>query len=253
MSYAKEGGHYYQADGTPCYEVPNKSKGGMRPTTLRDAKKMGLFPSVTTILKLLAAPNLEQWKQKQIMMAALTLPHIEGENLAQFEKRVWDDAGEQSRVAREEGTRIHGIIEGYYSGETMTLSETDTKFLDGVRNALDEAFGEQTWCAEKSFSSPLGFGGKVDLHSPFVIIDYKTKDFTEDDLKKPFSYENHILQLSAYRRGLGYPDAEIANVFISRTVPGLVKVETHKEDYWDRFECLLRYWQLSKNYVPENK
>jgi len=35
----KESGHYYAADGTAVFEVPNKSKGGMRPTTLRDCKK----------------------------------------------------------------------------------------------------------------------------------------------------------------------------------------------------------------------
>jgi len=34
----KESGHYYAKDGTAVFEVPNKSKGGMRPTTLRDAK-----------------------------------------------------------------------------------------------------------------------------------------------------------------------------------------------------------------------
>ena len=55
----KESGHWYAADGTAVFEVPNKSKGGMRPTTLKDCRALGLYPSVTTIMKVLAAPELD--------------------------------------------------------------------------------------------------------------------------------------------------------------------------------------------------
>ena len=43
MSIATESGHWYQADGTPAYEI-KKPGGGMRPATLRDARKLGLLP-----------------------------------------------------------------------------------------------------------------------------------------------------------------------------------------------------------------
>ena len=56
----KESGHYYDLTGKAVFEVPNKSKGGMRHTTLRDAKSLGLLPSVTTIFKCLAAPELDR-------------------------------------------------------------------------------------------------------------------------------------------------------------------------------------------------
>ncbi len=35
----KDTGHYYDKNGKAVFEVPNKSKGGMRPTTLRDCRK----------------------------------------------------------------------------------------------------------------------------------------------------------------------------------------------------------------------
>ena len=61
---AKESGHWYDKDGNPAYTQPNKSKPGeTRPTTLRDAKAQNLSPSVTTVLKIMAARGLEIWKQ----------------------------------------------------------------------------------------------------------------------------------------------------------------------------------------------
>ena len=35
--------HWYSRDGRPAYEVES-AKGMMRPTTLRDARKLGLVP-----------------------------------------------------------------------------------------------------------------------------------------------------------------------------------------------------------------
>jgi len=241
--YTSESGHYYAQDGSPAYTQPNKSKGGDRPTTLRDAMKLDLVPSVTTILNVAAKPQLERWKANQIMMAALTLPQVEGESLKDFESRIWADANAQSNEARDKGTEIHGYIEAYFE----TGAYADNPYVIGVVSALDLSFGNQEWKAEKSFASPLGFGGKIDLYSDGVVVDYKTKD--KLDFKKPMTYPENLMQLSAYRKGLELPNAKTANVFIQRDLidgKASVKVEIHEEDYWDRFECLLTYWQLTK-------
>lgn len=244
-----ESGHWYEQDGTPAYEQPNKSKPGMfRPTTLRDAKKLGLVPSVTGILNMAAKPMLEQWKLNQLMLAALTLPAVAGETSRQYESRLWEDANAQAKDARDEGTRIHGFIEAFYQDDKVT-AEGDP-YISAVVKALDDAFGKQKWSAEKSFASPLGYGGKVDLHSPDVIIDYKTKDLAKMDMKKSMSYPENKMQLSAYRKGLDAPNAKIANLYIGRELQedgtALVKLEIHDEDYWPHFECLLNYWKLIK-------
>ena len=44
-----ESGHWYDRDGRPAYEQATKA-GGVRATDLRDARKLGLLPSVTTVL-----------------------------------------------------------------------------------------------------------------------------------------------------------------------------------------------------------
>ena len=73
MIRAAESTHWYAKDGTPVYEVPRASGEGMRNTTLRDARKMSLVPSVTTIINIAAKPGLEAWKLNQLLLAALTL------------------------------------------------------------------------------------------------------------------------------------------------------------------------------------
>ena len=44
-------GHWYTKDGAPAYTVEGKT--GVRNTTLRDARKLGLIPSVTTIISIM--------------------------------------------------------------------------------------------------------------------------------------------------------------------------------------------------------
>ena len=256
----KDSGHWYDAEGNPAYTQPNASKPGeTRPSTLRDAKKLDLVPSVTGIIKMAAKPALERWKLQQLMMAALTLPAIDGESVSDYEARLWEDSNAQAKNARDKGAEIHGYVESFFTDG----SNDENPYVVAVDRAICGAFSPQEeWLPEKSFASGLGFGGKVDLHSKKVIIDYKTKDFTESDMfrkKKDgskgapisFTYLENKMQLSAYRKGLGLPKAVIANVYIARELQAdgtaLVKVEIHDDDKWPEFECLLKYWKLVNN------
>ena len=245
--FATESGHWYTQDGTPAYEVPNKSKGGMRPTRITDAKKIGLVPSVTTILKVLDKPGLNRWKLNQVMMAALTLPKIDGESLSDFEDRAWEDSNKHSEYARNRGTEIHGAVENYFL--TGRINPDFTAEIKAVVKSLESEFGHPEWLAERSVSSPLGFGGKVDLHSHNIVVDYKTKDFDKDHLPK--SYDEQAMQLAAYRACIN-PDAICANLYISRDNPGLVHLHVwDNKDIsrgWKMFTHLLKYWQVSKGY-----
>ena len=84
-----QAGHWYdRQSGQPVYEVPMKSKEGMRPTTIADARKCDLCPSVTLILGAIDKPGLNAWKARQLLEASLTLPPRAGENLDDYAKRV---------------------------------------------------------------------------------------------------------------------------------------------------------------------
>ena len=123
---ASESNHWYTRDGAPMYTV-EAAKGGQRNTTLRDARKLNLVPSVTTILNVAAKPGLTQWLQKQVLLAALTLPRMSGEPEEDFIARIIDDSKEQGRAAADAGTEIHASIQGFYEGERVTRHQEHIK------------------------------------------------------------------------------------------------------------------------------
>ena len=238
--FATQGGHWYKQDGTPAYTIIGKN-GKERPTTLRDARTEKLVPSVTTIMRCAAAPGLERWKQNNLLMAALTLPKIEGETLDDYASRVIKDAEEQSKAAMARGTAIHGAVEQAFNG--LDYPSEWVPHVEGTIKAIDAHFGPQKWLAERSFASN-GYGGKLDLHAQGIIVDLKTKEFGPDH--KTLAWEEQSMQLIAYANGLGMPEARCANVFISVNNPGLVVVhEWAKEDLvkaWKMFSALLTFW-----------
>ena len=87
IARSAESVHWYRQDGAPQYTVKAKD-GSDRPTTLRDARKMDLVPSVTTILKVAAKPGLEQWKLEQMLLSALTLPRAQDEQEKAYIARI---------------------------------------------------------------------------------------------------------------------------------------------------------------------
>lgn len=240
-------GHYYKQNGEPCYFVPNAKGTGTRDTTIRDARKLNLVPSVTEIMKIADKPGLNKWLIDQHIMAALTLPREEGWDDETFIKKVRQDASEQALKARDKGTMIHDVIERHYLGQSSVddLYEYDMLFKS-ITKSLDSEFGLNQWIPEKSFSSPLGYGGKCDIHSPVAVVDFKTTDKDLDGVK---CYAEHQMQGAAYKHGLGLKHAVTANLFInSNTYDVKLIIHDETERHWEMFKCLLKFWQLSKGY-----
>jgi len=256
IARSAESVHWYRTDGAPQYMVKAKD-GSDRPTTLRDARKMNLVPSVTTILKVAAKPALEAWKMEQMLLAALTLPRTPDEPEKSFIARIVADSKETGKLAAEEGTRIHESIEKWFKGQRDVEHKTSALATDKAIHDHFLTHPHQPWLLENSFASDLGFGGKVDMYclpdeyAPTgLVLDVKSKEFFESDEVK--GYDEHLMQLAAYRYGLGIPNARCANVFVSRKVPDLVKVvEWTQEDLvkgWNMFVCLLNYWKLKNKF-----
>jgi hypothetical protein len=241
-----ENGHWYQKDGTPAYTTIGKT--GERATTLRDARKLGLLPSVTTINGMLSKAGLDTWKQQQVLLAALTLPRLPDEPESEWLSRVMQDSKATGREAAERGTAIHAVIEAYFDQVYMPEKPA---YLDSIDKALEKAFGSQLWLSERSFGHPLGFGGKCDLMAKPIngkgdgfVVDFKTKD---TDLDKVDVYFEHEMQLAAYREGLGVPAARCAIVFVNGTTNQvkLIEIEEQKlQNGWECFQHLLRVYQI---------
>ncbi len=253
---ASESGHWYLPDGTPFYSIIGKN-GNERATTLRDARPVKAAPGVTSVTKCAAKPMLDTWIQKQVMLAALTLPRITGESEEQFCDRILLDSKAQGKAAAERGTALHGAIELYLQGKVYDLAWEP--HVNAVKTAMREIGvdlhgGE----AERSFYSPLGYGGKVDWHKrePAIVVDWKSKQRIEDG--KDYAFDEHAMQLAACGMGLGLTSQPF---FLGRHINVFIGVEDARvsikewapeeiERGWSMFKALLTYWQHSKNYYP---
>jgi hypothetical protein len=247
MAHAAESTHFYTREGKPAYTVEAKA-GHQRPTTVRDARKLGLVPSVTTVIRCAAAPGLEYWKTQQAILAALTLPRLQDEPEESYLSRILSDSKEQARKAAARGTEIHAAIQGHYEGKPPA-----EEFWPHVRGAVAEVekWMKGPWTAERSFSHVMGFGGKVDLSHQWAVLDFKSKEFgPDDDLR---TWDEQGMQIGAYREGLLTPRAKGAIVYVSATHPGLAKlIEIPEEELqkgWKCFYSLLHFWQAKNGYV----
>ena len=234
-----ESGHWYLPNGSPAYTIIGKSTGRERPTTLADARKLGLLPSVTTIINTIQKAGLDTWKQQQVLLAALTLPRLPDEPESDWLTRVMQDSKATGREAAERGTQIHGVIEAFYEG--VYIPELPT-YVRAVETAINEHFGSQLWVSEKSFARG-GYGGKCDLIAKNCVIDFKT---TEKDLDKLDYYFDHQMQLAAYRQGFEMPTARCAIVYVNALQNKAKLVEIPEDDLrigWDCFTHLLAFYR----------
>lgn len=245
---ATESGHWYTKEGLPMYEVPNASKKGeMRATTLRDAKKLGLVPSVTMICGQLNKPALNQWLINQYLLSAFTCPESRDIGAEAWMKRVTEDAKEQSLKAREKGTEIHGVIEKGFQGQQVP-DEYLTRYLKVLDILKDYGVDTLDIQAEKSFAGE-GYGGKCDIFAGNVIADIKTTEFTCDKDGKPnkkLNWDEHILQLAGYAQGL-CPEAILVNIYVSTIsddVSCFLWDEASVKKATEQFQLLVKLWWL---------
>lgn len=230
-------GHWYDKDGNPQYTIIG-ANGKERDTDLRDARKLGLVPSVTTILKVAAAPALDIWKQQQLLKAVAEVPRLDEEPEKEWFSRIVKTSKEAGDKHMDRGTSMHNEIEDYFNKKPGDYPD----YASAVYFAVVKEFGNQNWICEKSFAVD-GFGGKVDLHCEDIVIDFKTKEVVDD---KTAAYDEQLMQLAAYSRGLGMPDALCANVYVD--LAGNVKVITHDpqdiEKAWQMFTHLLAFYRI---------
>lgn len=244
-------GHYYAKDGTPVYEVPKIKDGGMRPTTVADARKLNLCPSVTTLLSLLDKPGLTYYHVDKLLRAALENPKKLDQCYLSWKKDIGYLAKKETEKAADIGTKIHNALEHYYTEGTLPRNKSGLELQSYVSSVVDTVtknFPNYDWIAEASFGHEEGFGGKIDLHSSHgegVVIDFKTK--STDDFSKVKAYDEHAMQLAAYRVGLGLPKASCHNIFISTKNPDDIFIHTWTEEQlqraWNMFYHLLQYWK----------
>lgn len=261
--HSSDSSHWYYTDGRPCYELPKADGKGMKSPTLADARKLNLVPGVSTILKVLAKPELTNWLIEQAVLAVVTSPRLAGEADDAFIKRVLQTERQQegeSTKARDRGTEIHDALEGLFNGRIARvedlgdLAQWVQPAYDWLRSNAGAVMGTET------ILSGEGYAGRTDLitaqDTGEVLWDYKSAKKLPDPKKG--GWPEHKLQLAAYaaaRKRANNGIIRAANVYISTTEPGKFVVceydpSTLVDAYLDGFKSLLTYWQYANQYKP---
>lgn len=252
--------HWYYKEGLPCYELPKKDGTGMKVPTLADARKLNLVPSVTTILKVLDKPGLNEWRIEQAVLAVMTSPHLPGEAEDAFIVRVLKQTREQDEevsIARDKGKEIHTGFETLCRGEKVE-DETLLPYLmpawEKLTSLVEPLYSEfiivgPGYAGKSDF---LGVNNKDDGPGWKLLADFKSTRRLPDK----GSYPEHRLQLAAYAKGYHLKTADTiktANVYVSTAEPGKFEIFMNppwRTDYEQGFAPLITHWQWLKGYVP---
>lgn len=273
MTHPQESGHWYYPDGTPCFQVPNADGSRNITPTVHHARKLGLVPGITTIIRCAESWHLNRWKQREVAMRAL---HAERKHVAditidgdgeegwrletdeELADRIIGEFGEESLETAKRGTEVHAALEARYQKGMPEIDHPYRPHVEGVDMLLSslEGMDHFAWRAEVAFAHPDGFGSKSDLCCDKWVIDFKTKDqdryFTE-----PRTYETHEMQLAATRYGLGefYRNARCGIVYVDRRDeplrPVIVAIpEDRLQRGLEMFQALLAYWKVKNRHDP---
>jgi hypothetical protein len=231
----------------------------MRPTTLRDARKLGLLPSVTNVLGVINKPELVEWKMTQAVLAALTLPRINGEGEDQFARRVVEDAQSRGRSAADFGSAFHAGAEEVAKTLEVDPAGPYVAWLNLHRDWFQASCVRVLWTERVLVNASFGYAGTADLlveHQAhgLTLVDYKTQGVKPGRTARP--YGSWCQQLAAYRRAIGEP-MTCMSVIVNSTEPSAmvehVWSERELEAGWECFQAALVIWRNEKGYDPRGE
>lgn len=276
MSIGNDSSHWYDAQGNACHtqKCGPKAKNPTRPTTIRDARKIGLFPSVTSILGILEKKQLERWKFRQITDWCAWNLGNSGEDTESYFNRAIDGAFQKVQDAADVGTRIHAILEGYHNGqdydreETLILPEYGPVQAHVVIQPILFWFDKHVknvYATEKVLvNKRVGFAGTADLlcetnDGKLACIDFKTRKTQPGKPCEP--YDGQPMQIAAYAKtafgaesAFGVADITGCNLFISTTEPGRIAdrwyTERELKSEYKAFCHVVEVWKHLKQYDP---
>ena len=208
--------------------------------------KDGTFcvPSVTTILNIYDKSGLNNWRIDQHLNQAYDLDK-ENLTIEEYRKEIKRLTAIELDLAPSAGTDFHKLMEDFVSGNMK--DDEDYTLCQKVYETILNETGSKNFKAETNFSSEL-FGGQVDLHNDDWIIDYKTKQTADKFKPNKMAYDDHSMQLSAYRDGLN-SFARCANVFVclEKGKP-LIDFHIHNEKELERgkelFDLATKAWHI---------
>lgn len=260
-----DGGHWYYPDGRSLHTVPKKDGTGERNTTKADARKLGLFPSVTAITKIVANPSLDRWKQNQMLEACVNNPIVGGEDTEEYGDKMRQFAQKKMVDARAFGSLYHNAIDelnktGFLDNKYDEIKPYVKHYIQWTRDHSVSFIDTEFVCVNEKF----GYAGQVDglavVDGKLTLLDYKTQDVKEDAKGnlKPNYYDSWVWQLAAYKNAdwENKPPRiqQVMSVVLCSQSPcyQIMKVWTSQElsNAWKIFKSSCAIWQLTNKFNP---
>ena len=248
-----QAGHWYTEQGESAHVVIGKN-GNERNTTVADARKMGLLPSVTSVQGILHKEQLVSWRIEQAIMSALTLPREEGEDLGEYAKRVVKDSKEQTTKAAEHGSLMHEQMEHILLDRPHSKEEKLQPYIKTFKEWAEDNVGKTYWCERALVGA--GYAGRCDAYVRLkrigdAIIDLKNRKVNPK--YDPF-YDSDCAQLWAYRIASENPKAACVSVVLAANDPETLVIHQWSEEELHEagiaFSAMLKVWAWSKKYTP---
>jgi hypothetical protein len=249
-----QAGHWYTEQGESAHVVIGKN-GNERSTTVADARKMGLLPSVTSVLGIMDKPQLTAWKIEQAIMSSLTLPKEDGETLEEYAKRVVKDSKQSTTKAAEHGTRMHEQMEHILLGRAFSKEPELQPYIKTFKEWAEDNVEKTYWCERALVGA--GYAGRCDAYVRLkrigdAIIDLKNRKVNPK--YSPFFETSDCPQLWAYRTASENPKAACVSVVLAANDPETLITRQWDEDELREagiaFLAMLKVWAWSKKYVP---
>jgi hypothetical protein len=246
-------GHWYDAEGRSAHVIIG-ANGKERNTTVSDARKIGLLPSVTSIIGILDKPQLTSWKIEQAIMSSLTLPKEEGETLEEYARRVVKDSKESTTKAAEHGTKMHTEMENILLGRACSADEVLKPYIETFKKWADANVEKTYWC-EKGLVG-AGYAGRCDAYVKLkgigdAIIDLKNRKVNPK--YDPF-YDTDCAQLWAYRAAAENPQCACVSVVLASNDATKLTTKVWEDDELYQagiaFCAMQKVWAWVKGYTP---
>ena len=258
-SKSVDGGHWYKPDGTPCHQLPKKDGSGLKDTTLADAKKLLLLPSVTGYTGILDKPALLNWKATQVAIAAFNTPPQPEETVEYFCERVIGASKAPVAAAADLGSKVHDALEKLLMEGPSAVPEDMWAYVAPVMDWKQKNKITYSDIEVVLVNHEYGYAGRCDAlgtdkDGNRMVIDYKTRKTKPKQKVGP--YDTQGMQLAAYAVAKWGEDqlhtVHGYNVYISTTEVG--RVEPYKHDslvpHWEAFKAACVLWRHVKGYDP---
>jgi len=252
---------FYNDDLEIVPDVPIASgerKGELRSPTIRDARKWGHLPSVTSLTKFNTSWSLIEWLKKNIAATAANFPYDgdpeDEEAVASYQGMLLAKADEYRDEAAAAGTEIHKVVEiGLVTGE-VPENPIHARILDEIKTWLENEKMTEIDCEKTLGSKAHGFAGTPDISATdgtrSMILDLKTRDSVE---KMKWNRDDWKLQLAAYLI-LSNGEAECWQVVACRNTGACVFKQYEDIDHWaDCFKAIVNAWCLIRKHDPRKE